>query len=196
MVRGVRLREAAFKRRHVAAVQMPRSLLRGSLLFSAVIAVVLPGLLAAEFAPDETAPSRLQPPLAPVDGSVLAVNPPSLVWKDDSRAASYIVEFSTSRDFSSGVIRVAGIPYAFYNHNTALASGNWHWRYSIVTADGKISQPSSVKTFVVAADTPSLPLPGAKALLAALPAHPRIFATPATLREFRARQRRDRKSVV
>lgn len=143
---------------------------------------------AAGFAPDETPPPQNQPALAPLDGARVLVSPPSLIWKDDARAANYIVELAPSAEFSSGVIRATGIPHAFYNHNAVLAPGSWYWRYSVVTAAGEVSRPSSIKSFVVGADATRLPLPDQQALLASLPGHPRIFTTPDTLAEFRSRR--------
>jgi hypothetical protein len=163
-----------------------KSVCRG-LCLAAVFGVAVASM-AADLTPDESPPPRTQPALAPADGAAVLVNPPSLIWKDDPRAASYVVEFSPESDFTRGVIRATDIPYAFYNHNEALPAGSWSWRYLVVTADGQISRPSSAKTFVVLKDTPALPLPDAKALLAALPQHPRIFATPASLAEFRSRR--------
>jgi hypothetical protein len=156
----------------------------------ALFVILLAGSLRADepFAPDESTPPKTQPAPAPASGATVAVNPPSLIWKTDDRAVSYTVEFSPTPDFTAGVIRAPGIPYAYYNHSSPLAAGTWSWRYFVVDADGKVSAPSRVMTFVVSASTPALALPNAAGLIAALPAHPRIFTTPATLAEFRARR--------
>ena len=56
-----------------------------------------------------------------------------------------------------------------------------------------MSAPSRVQSFVVGQDASPLPLPAKAGLLAALPGHPRIFVTPATLAEFRSRREGDGK---
>lgn len=119
---------------------------------------------------------------------MVAVNPPSLVWKSDARAKSYVVELSPVADFSREVVTVSGVPYAYYNHHEPLAPGKWHWRHAVVTPAGEVSRFSAGKSFVVEPTTLVLPLPDAPALLASLAPHPRIFTTPGDLKEFRARR--------
>ncbi|HTO04840.1 MAG TPA: DUF4962 domain-containing protein, partial [Opitutus sp.] len=145
-------------------------------------------LFAAEFVPDESIPPRTQPALTPLEGARVQINPPSLAWKEDARAVSYIVELAPNPEFSKGVIRVLEVAYPFYNHDAALSPGRWHWRYCVVDADGRVSRASASRMFIVEPNTPELPLPKAHELLAALPPHPRIFTTPAGLAEFRARR--------
>ena len=151
-------------------------------------ALSLTGPMRAEFDVDPTPPPAAHPAPAPADGTVVAVNPPALVWRDDSRAAGYIVEFSPTADFGADVIRVEGVPHAFYNHSAALRPGRWFWRYFVIARDGTRSRPGPVSSFLVPGDATVLPLPRTDDLLATRPDHPRIFTTPDTLAEFRARR--------
>lgn len=153
-----------------------------------LLAAVAPLSRAQSFAPDETMPPKTEPAPVPVDGATVGANPPSLVWKTDARAARYIVELARDPDFTTEVVRVAGIPYAFYNHARPLTAGTWYWRYFVVDAEGRQSAPSRVKRFVIDAGVSHLPLPIMTDVLAALPPHPRIFTTRATLAEFQARR--------
>lgn len=166
----------------------PFSNLRRFFALFLIILTVRAACAAGSFSPDESAPPKTEPMPAPADGATVAVNPPSMAWKTDERAASYTVELSTQENFSLPVIRVTGIPAAFYNHHAPLATGTWYWRYFVVTADHRVSAPSRVQRFQVGPDATILPVPTTAGLLGALAPHPRIFVTPATLAEFRSRR--------
>ncbi|EIQ00420.1 Heparinase II/III-like protein [Opitutaceae bacterium TAV1] len=147
-------------------------------------------LAAAGFDVDTSPQPEKHPPEVPVEGERVSVNPPPMVWRVDERAASYEVELSPDRSFpkDSRLIRVENIPYSFYNYSSPLAAGQWFWRYFVKTADGRLSNPGPVRSFIVPPDAETLPLPTPADLLARMPAHPRVFVTPATLATFRARR--------
>jgi hypothetical protein len=126
--------------------------------------------------------------IAPDEGEVVAVNPPSMVWRVDERAASYIVELSPDKNFAADVIRVPDVKFPFYNHSGVLPAGRWYWRYFVVDDKGEVSTPGPVRSFVVDKNAVPLPVPPMKTMLEKMPAHPRIFVTPATLPAFRARR--------
>ncbi len=128
------------------------------------------------------------PPLRPRDGAVANTNPPSMTWRVDDRAATYTLEMSQSDAFDGDVIRVEDIDMPLYNHSETLAEGTWHWRYLVVTADGDTSEPSAARSFRITGDCVPLPVPPTHQILAEMPDHPRVFVTPDTLQEFRARR--------
>ncbi|MFP3904509.1 MAG: DUF4962 domain-containing protein, partial [Armatimonadota bacterium] len=128
------------------------------------------------------------PPQTPADGDTVSTNPPSMIWRYDERAASYTLEMSQDEDFGGGVIRVEGIDMPFYNHDTTLTAGAWYWRYYVITEEGEISDPSTAKAFIIPDDAVELPVPSTEDLLASLPDHPRVYVTPETLDDFRARR--------
>ena len=139
------------------------------------------------FAPDESEQPPRHPPLQPVEGAEVSTNPPSMIWRVDDRATTYTVEITQSADFADVLIRIEEIDLPFYNHSQVLDEGTWYWRYFVVTEEGEVSDPSSVRSFIVTADAPHMPVPPIEEIIANLPAHPRIFVTPDTLDEFRAR---------
>jgi hypothetical protein len=146
------------------------------------------GAAVAPFAVDTSPPPATHAALGPEENAIAATNPPSLTWRHDATAQSYIVEFSTSVDFTRDCVRVEGLPMPFYNHDQSLATGRWYWRYFVVRAGGEVSQPGPVHAFRITAESVPLPVPSPAKLLATLPGHPRIFTTPDTLAEFRARR--------
>jgi len=110
-----------------------------------------------------------------------------MIWRMDSRAKTYTVEMCQGPEFDRDVIRVDGIDLPFYNHSAALAAGTWHWRHYVVTEDGERSDPSPMRRFVIDSESTPFPVPSTKDILASMPGHPRIYVTPDTLDEFRAR---------
>ncbi len=143
---------------------------------------------AQSFAVDSTPPPATHPALAPADGAIATTNPPSLIWRHDATAESYVVEFAPTREFTRDVVRVTEVPMPFYNHDQTLAIGTWFWRYRVVRQAGLISEASPVRSFRVTGDSVALPIPSMPTLLAALPGHPRIFTRPEALEEFRTRR--------
>jgi len=119
---------------------------------------------------------------------VASTNPPSTVWRVDDRAATYTLEMCQDERFQADVIRVEGIDMPFYNHSELLAEGTWYWRYLVVTHEGEVSDPSPPRSFRITKASVPLPVPPTAEILADMPGHPRIFVTPDTLAEFRARR--------
>jgi hypothetical protein len=111
-----------------------------------------------------------------------------MIWREDSRAATYTVEFCRDPAFGGEVIAAVGIDMPFYNHSETFAAGTWYWRYTVVTGDGERSSPSPVRSFVIDERSVSLPVPPTSQILASMPGHPRIYTTPATLDAYRARR--------
>jgi hypothetical protein len=140
------------------------------------------------FEVDSSAQPAAHPPLSPGDGATANTNPPSMIWRVDDRATSYALEMCQQEGFKREVIRVWGINMPLYNHSQELAQGRWYWRYLVVTEAGKVSERSPARSFVITADSVPLPVPPTEQILRNMPDHPRIFVTPDTLEQFRARR--------
>lgn len=134
---------------------------------------------------------------APEEGLPVTINPPSMVWREDKTADSYIIEFSQDKNFPKGesLIRVQGITLPFYNHNAPLEQGTWFWRYFVVRKDGSVSSPAPVKSFVVTEQAEVFPIPSMKEIYAIMPEHPRIFVTPKTLAQFQQKRQGEGKEA-
>lgn len=137
----------------------------------------------------EREPTNREIGFRPADGSSVKVNPPPLVWLPASGAVSYIVELSQDPAFpAAGTKRVDGIDLPLYTPAEILDAGVWYWRYWAVDARGNASGPSQVRSFVITEGLPELPLPPTEEWMARIPSgHPRLFITPESLPELRAR---------
>ncbi len=153
-----------------------------------LLLLIAPLSWAVAFEPDQSPQPPAHPPMTPEDGAVASVNPPPMIWRVDDRAATYTVEFCQSPEFAAEIIRREGIDMPFYNHSAALDEGTWYWRYLVVTPEGETSEPSAVKSFVIAPGTPRMPVPPTDEIIRNMPAHPRIYVTPGTLAEFQGRR--------
>ncbi len=82
----------------------------------------------------------------PADGATVTMNPPSLVWVHEPKAASYSVEWARTPDFKK-VESADGLPFNTYTHNRTLSPGTYYWRYRYKTKAGEESNWSAVRTF-------------------------------------------------
>ncbi len=122
----------------------------------------------------------------PADGSTAVMNPPSLTWIHDRRAASYDVQWSRTRDFGESAT-ATNVPWCVYTHHAPLAAGRWYWRYRFTTSRNEMSDWSATRSVRVPADAVSFPMPTRAEQRARLPkTHPRLFLRPEDLPRLRA----------
>ena len=126
---------------------------------------------------------------SPVDGKVVDVNPPPLLWPaQPGGSVSYDVRLSTDPGFPADLaIAVNGLGWAMFNPHQELAPGTWHWHYR-AKVKGKQGEWSETFDFVIPADVRTFATPSAQQLLATCPeSHPRVLATSAEIQALRAR---------
>ena len=125
----------------------------------AALMAVAPVGFAAEPLPIESGPhDPLIHPIAPEDGAEAVTNPPSMVFWWSPEAASYTVEMAQDADLADAIV-AAKIELPFYNHSEVLQPGTWYWRYCFETEDGRRSEYSAVRRFVVTESSIPLPVP-------------------------------------
>ena len=122
----------------------------------------------------------------PADGSTAVMNPPSLTWVHDKRAAAYDVQWSRTPDFA-GAATATNIAWCVYTHNAPLAAGTWHWRYRFTTAKKDVSDWSVTRTVTVPAGAVLFPMPSRAEQHGRQPqSHPRLFLRLEDLPRLRA----------
>ena len=136
----------------------------------------------------------------PSDGTVVDVNPPSLLWPAVKRKdIRYRVRLSQDPHFPPNkTIRSNELPWAIFNPHTELARGKWHWRYEVVRG-GKVQSVSNTYNFTISNSVRAFVTPPAKQMLSACPkSHPRILMTSDELTAFRKRMKNSQqaKSIV
>lgn len=136
----------------------------------------------------------------PSDGTIVDVNPPSLLWPAVKRQdIRYRVQLSQEPHFPANkTIRSNDLPWAIFNPHTELALGKWHWRYKVLR-NGKVQSESKIHSFTVSGSVRTFVTPSAKLMLSACPkSHPRILMNPDELTAFRKRMKKSQqaKSII
>jgi len=128
-----------------------------------------------------------QAPRRPPDGKAVLQNPPDFMWPPEPTAEAYELQLSADEAFGEHTLTISDLPYNCYSHSGVLARTRWYWRYRYQDYAGNASEWSPVCHFEIAPDAVEFPVPPPAELLARIPRdHPRVYATSATLAEFRA----------
>lgn len=133
-----------------------------------------------------TVEQPLAMPYRPADKQVCQQNPPDFSWPPVGGCDGYELQVSRTKEFEA-VGHAAQPTYNFWNFDAVMAPGVWYWRVR-----GKVGEDrtawSPVRRFRIDPDAWAFPVPAVDELFArAASTHPRIWTTPATLAEFRAR---------
>ncbi len=121
----------------------------------------------------------------PATGEVCEVTPAPFVWKDQTGAVSYELQYARTGDFQNAQT-VSKLRWNVYCPSREMESGRWFWRVRFTGKDGRKSNWSSVRRFEISSDALSNPKPEQRELLSRIPSeHPRIFIRPEQLPEFR-----------
>jgi len=134
-------------------------------------------------------PARNEKPVAPADESTVRVNPPAFVWLPlKKRPCAYVLAVSRSEDFPADTTTVLDdVPISVHIPTAPMKPRRWYWRVGVRAADGPVVW-SKVRSFTIAKDAETWPLPEINALVAKIPAkHPRLFFPGEKLAQARAR---------
>ena len=153
--------------------------------FVFILLVLGPFFLGAQLKFQEPSPGDDEWGFRPASGEVCRMTPPPFVWKDQSGAVSYELQYARSGDFKNART-VSGLRWNVYCPPHGMKPGSWFWRVRFAGRGGGKSNWSSVRRFEISSDAVSNPKPEQKELLSRIPAeHPRIFIRPGQLPEFR-----------
>jgi len=141
-------------------------------------------------------PKVSQKPYAPAHRQTVPVNPPPLLWVPAGRDATYALQVSTVKDFSSRDTRTfTKIEMSVFVPDRPLEPGNWYWRYGVQTVRGV--QWSKARLFTVPRDATQFAFPDFEEAVARVPKqHPRLFFPPKRLEQVRAWARGELKSRI
>ncbi|MBT4820936.1 MAG: DUF4962 domain-containing protein, partial [Lentisphaerae bacterium] len=127
-------------------------------------------------------------PFRPQDGRVALQNPPDFWWPAQLDVGSYTLQLSRDAEFApDSVTEISGLKHNVYSHSATLAVGPWHWRVRYADVSGERSQWTPPRSFTLSPKATPFPVPPADELSDRLPrTHPRVYATAASLEQFRA----------
>ncbi len=98
----------------------------------------------------DTTPPEAPSLLAPLSGEKVSQGFITFIWEEVVDADSYVLEYSTSADFSSGkTFVVPDLPVAMFTLPVELPEGNWYWRVRGLDHVGNPSSFSPSRSFIV-----------------------------------------------
>ena len=141
-------------------------------------------------------PKDAQKPYSPAMGQRVEVNPPPFIWVPTARKAVYVLQVSTSKDFTAGQTQTFGkIATSVFVPSQPLPAGTWFWRYGVETDGGVVF--GKARPFAVPAGLRKFPFPDVKKLIARVPKrHPRVLFCGEHLQRIRSAARGELKADV
>ena len=111
----------------------------------------------------------------PAEGAVSAVNPPSFVWRPQS-GLTWQVECKSEQ---GSIYTVENLEFNVHCPPQMFRPGKYRWRYRGQDSKGEYTQWSKTRTFTIANEAVTMPLPVRDELLSRIPkTHPRLFLRP------------------
>jgi len=121
----------------------------------------------------------------PAAGDVSQVNPPSFSWRPQT-GLKWEIQCARDNAFHTIVYEVSGLEFNVHCPPRTFAPGTYTWRYRGKDNKGKTTNWSRTRTFTIADDAVSMPLPEREELIARIPkGHPRLFMRPENLDHLR-----------
>ena len=106
-------------------------------------------------------------------------------WVLEKDAASYTVEWADNARFARSTV-IRDLPWSVYTHHAPLKPGRYWWRYRIRGKDGRLSEWSRARSFVVPAEATVFPQPTMEQIRQRIPqGHPRLFVRAEDLERLR-----------
>ncbi len=159
----------------------------------AIIGFFIP-LSVFAFEPNETPAGPGEWGFRPSQGETLQVTPPPFSWRPQKNARFYELQCALDPAFEDIVYQAYRIEFNVHTPPMPLESGEWYWRFRVITNDGKTSEWSRSRGFTIAGDANELPLPSKDDLIARIPKkHPRLFVRPEQIPNLKKRAKGDLK---
>ena len=120
----------------------------------------------------------------PEDGSTVAVNPPSFVWRSNNDIIHW--EILVQDETGTTVCEAKRVTLNTYTPEKEFEPGRYSWQFRGIDGSGKPTAWSLKRHFIVPKDARIMPLPSREELLARIPEnHPRIFVRPESMAQLR-----------
>jgi hypothetical protein len=150
-----------------------------------VLLLLVSNLTAAELKLDEKPAVGGEWGYRPADGSVSAVNPPSFSWRPQ-RGLTWEVTCTGIQPSANINFHWKDIGFNVYCPAQTFPAGTYIWKYRGRDSKGNYTNWSRARTFTIAKDAASMPMPEREELLSRIPkTHPRLFVRPEKLPQLR-----------
>ena len=152
-----------------------------------VVAVLLivPCLAAEKLTLDERPAVGGEWGYRPGEGAVSAVNPPSFSWRPQ-KGMTWDVMCTGNQPYANIGFHWKDIEFNVYCPPQIFPQGTYTWKYRGKNSKGNYTNWSRARTFRIAEDAVSMPLPSRDELISRIPkTHPRLFVRPEKLGQLR-----------
>jgi len=150
-----------------------------------LLLITAPGVCADSLKLDESPAGTGEWGYRPGAGQILAVNPPSFVWRFQE-GLTWEIQCAAHASLSDPVYEIKGLDLNVHCPASVFAPGTYVWRYRGADDQGNKTTWSQHRTFTIPPEAISLPLPAKEELLARIPKkHPRLFLRPENLTRLR-----------
>ena len=157
-----------------------------SMTICAVLLFVSASALAATPKLDETPAGDDEWGYRPAAGDVSEASPPGFCWRPQREIVRWELECGRGEDVKKIEYRANDIEMNVHCPPQRFTPGKYTWRYRGMDDQGNQSNWSQARTFAVADEAASMPMPPREELLARIPKeHPRLFVRPGELSRLR-----------
>ncbi len=131
----------------------------------------------------------------PAEGAVSAVNPPSFSWRPQ-KGLRWEIECARDTTFKKVEYRAKNLKFNVHCPPRVFKPGAHVWWYRGKDNKGRYTSWSRPRTFRIAEDAVSMPLPAREELISRIPkSHPRLFIRPENLKRLRKLARGEMKGA-
>jgi len=121
----------------------------------------------------------------PAEGVVSQVNPPSFSLRPQ-RDLTWEIECAGDTEFRNIEYRMSNLEFNVHCPPRTFKPGTYKWRYRGKDKSSRYTNWSRVRTFTIAKEAVSMPLPQREELMSRIPkSHPRLFMRPENLNQLR-----------
>ena len=121
----------------------------------------------------------------PRPDAILAVNPPSFVWRPQ-KGMLWEIQCAVEGKFSTPVYQALGLSWNVHCPAKPFLPGTYTWRYRGQDSQGRKTNWSQIRTFQVPSEARSMPMPSRAELMSRIPLrHPRLFLRPENVPDLR-----------
>ncbi|MBN2476877.1 MAG: DUF4962 domain-containing protein [Pirellulales bacterium] len=160
--------------------------MRALLLGVAVVLTAGRLALADPLALDERPAGESEWGYRPAAAATLQLSPPGFSWRPQSGIVAWQLQCGRGETFDALEYEADGIAWSVHCPPRAFAPGAYTWRYRGIDGKGNATAWSRPRSFAIAADAVSMPMPPRDELLGRIPAsHPRLFLRPEDLPRLR-----------
>ncbi|MBC8873396.1 MAG: DUF4962 domain-containing protein [Planctomycetes bacterium] len=160
--------------------------MRNTTIFVVLLLFFASAAMAAAITLDEKPAGEDEWGYRPAVGAVSEASPPGFCWRPQQGIVSWELECGRGEGFEKIEYQAGDITMNVHCPPKTFAPGKYTWRYRGEDGEGRQTNWSQPRTFTIAENAVSMPMPPREELLGRIPkTHPRLFVRPEGLPRLR-----------